>query len=1034
MKKQRVVSGFALMLMLVLTSFSVLNAQDRISGTVRDAEGISLPGVNVKQVGTTNGVATDMDGKFAIILKPGQKKLEFSYLGFQSVTLGVVPGSNITVSLKESQNILEDVVVIGYQKFEREKVIGSTSSVKAESILQAAPVDVLQGVQGKVAGVLVTSNNGPGEGFDIRIRGVGTLNGSTSPLYVVDGQQTFNIDNLNPNDIENFEVLKDGASTAPYGAQGANGVVVITTVSGKKGKAKIAISSVTGMSSLLGQVTVATARQRVLQDRFLAPNGPTMVDSLSTGFRSNINTQELISRVALRNQINLAVSGGTDKATYNWSTGFQQQDGIVLNSDFRRVSTRLKVDVVPSKKVSLGTVVGLTFEETNGINSSQVLANAIGRIPYAAIFDNDGSILPTANAAGTGNPLQQLLFRRINSERYRINVFSYFQYNITPSLSFKSTLGINGDITKGEEFVPSILGNAGTGFTTATENLTFDNNIQQDNVFNFNKKFGKHSLGVFAGMQIQKGRIERIGFNTRLADDLIPTFNNANLDFLVPLNNTGNIDRSQFSLFSGFSYDFNSKYLVGATIRRDGSSKFGPDNRYGYFPSASVGWRVSKENFLKNVKTINDLKFRASYGIVGNDRINDFEFSDSYEPGAIYNGTTGYAPTTVGNPAIKWEETISTNLGFDLSMFKRRLNFTADVWQRETKDLLLNLQLPEESGFSTSRINAGSIRNRGIDLSIDGTVLKAKDFSLKAGFNIGFLKNVVTDLDTPIISGVSQIEEGQPIGNFRGYKNYGVFQWDESNAYLSNGERLNPNFDNNGLFLGSYTKANGQTYSQSADGDIRQLTYLGVPLKGGDYIWDDKDNNAKIDSDDIQILGNGLPTTYGGFTTDIKYKNWTMGVLFDYSLNNEIYRQYDHLRNSFSANTRTASPNRLEYRWTKQGDVTLYPKIGPASETVQNRFDYSTSTANSQYVEDGSFIRWRYIKLGYAFSKDALDSMKIGLTGFNLSLQANSLLTWTKYSGYNPEFGTRGSVLQPSVDNLRYPNSREVLLTINVQF
>ena len=346
--------------------------------------------------------------------------------------------------------------------------------------------------------------------------------------------------------------------------------------------------------------------------------------------------------------------------------------------------------------------------------------------------------------------------------------------------------------------------------------------------------------------------------------------NNADLEYLVPTNATQNFRQGQFSLFTGFNYDFDNKYLFGATIRRDGSSRFGPQNQFGYFPSASIGWRASKESFLKKVKSLDNLLFRASYGIVGNDRIGNFEFLSSLEPQGYYDGVLGFVPVSFGNEIIKWEQTESKNLGFDLSMFKRRLNIGADVWVKDTKDLLVNTQLPEESGFSVARENRGVIRNKGIDFSINGTVLKTKDFSWNAGFNIGVLDNEVIELETPIISGVSLIEEGQPIGNFTGYKQHGIFQYDESNAYTPTGDRLIPNFDASGTFLGTYNTASGQAYS----GIVRQLVHgpSGNVLQGGDYIWDDKNNDGIIDSDDTQILGNGIATVYGGLTHDIKYK------------------------------------------------------------------------------------------------------------------------------------------------------------------
>lgn len=1046
-KKKGSFSGLGLMLMLFfsISAFN-LHAQEKIAGVVKDATGFPLPGVNVIQKGTKNGVVTDFEGKYSIQLRKGTKSLLFNYLGFQNQEIAVGVKTVINVTLKESSETLDDVVVIGFQKVQREKVLGSISSVKASSIEQSAPVDVLAGVQGKVAGVQILSNNGPGEGFDIRIRGIGSINGSTSPLYVVDGQQTFNIDNLNPGDIESFEILKDGATTAPYGAQGANGVVVITTKSGKKGELKIEVTSVTGINSLVGSVPVSNARQRIIMERALdaANTSATRLDSLNLGYRQSPDNQKLITRSGLRNQVNLSMSGGGDKSKFYWNTGYLNQQGVVLNSDFQRLSTRLKLDLTPTKKFSAGTVVNMTFEETNGISSGAVLGNSLNRIPYITVYEPNGDLSPTPTSYnGSANPVQQLLLRKQVKRAYKFNIFNYAEYKILPQLTFKSTLGLNMGYTKEEFYSPKALlvggGTAATSRSTAGENHFLNYNIQQDNFLNFNQKWGKHSLSAFGGMQLQSLRFENLGLSTALSNDLIITLNNSNLEYLVPQfsnaekGQTQNYEQGQFSLFAGLNYDFSNKYLFGATMRRDGSSKFGAQNKYGFFPSGSIGWRVSNESFLKKIKSINNLLFRASYGVVGNDRIKDYQYQSQLTPTGLYNGTIGFVPDVVGNDAIKWESTTSTNVGFDLGMFNRRLNITVDAWLKDTNDLLIETQLPEESGFEKIQENRGSIRNKGLDFSVSGTIVKNKSFSWDASFNIGVLENKVTQLDTPIINGVTVVEQGQPIGNFTGFKQNGIYQYDESNAYIPDtGARLFPNFDANGFFLGSYNTAAGDAYN----GPIRQLVQdaSGNVLKGGDYIWEDTNNDGKINTDDTQVLGNGIATMYGGLTQDFKYKNFTLGVLFDYSFGNEIYRRYDHDRNSFRAGTITPHPDRIDQAWTKQGDIATYPIIASASNRPQNRFDFATNTANSLYIEDGSFIRWRYIRMGYNFSKNMLQSFNIGLSALTLNLQVNNILTWTNYSGYNPEFGNRDSVLEPSVDNLRYPSDREVLLSLRVQF
>jgi TonB-dependent starch-binding outer membrane protein SusC len=1040
-KKKFSVSSFALIMVLVFSSFSTINlqAQNKISGNVKDPSGISLPGVSVLVKGTTNGTATDFDGNYSLVLSPNSKTLIFSYIGYKSKEIAITNQTTINVTLEEEAEALKEIVIIGTLAVQEEKILGSTVGLKAASIEQAAPVDVLAGVQGKISGVQVTSNNGPGQGFDIIIRGLGTINGANGPLYVVDGQQTFDINNLNPADIEDFRVLKDGASTAPYGAQGANGVVLITTKNGKKGKVNVNVTSTTSLKSLLGKVPQANTRQRIVYERALDIQNTqlTRLDSLNLAFQNSLDAQDFITRVGFRHQTDVSISGGGEKSTFFWSAGFINDDPIIYNTGYKRINTRLKLDITPSKKFKLGTVVNLSFDETNGLSEAAVLKNALQRIPYIPIFEPNGDFLPTPpNYNGSGNPLQQLLLRKSDQRNYRANLFNYAQYKILPQLSFRSTLGIDFRYRRTDGLNPASLfvgGNANpSAFTTANQGHSSTYQIQQDNNLNYEQSFGKHNLSATVGMQLQVRRSEVLGLDTRLVNDLITTFNNADLDFLTTTNNTQNINGGQFSLFAAANYDYNDTYLFGATIRRDGSSNFGKANQIGYFPSVSFGWRVSKESFLKNVKSINNLLIRASYGIVGNDRIGNFLFNDALSPDAFYNGQIGFVPTRLGNETLKWEETTSMNLGIDLTMFKKRLNINADFWIREINDLLIASQLPLESGFRSVFENRGSIRNKGIDFSIDGLVLKTKDFKWNAGLNFGLLESKVTSLENPIIQGVNRIEEGQSLGNIFGFKQHGVFQYNESNAYNpTTGDRLIPVF-NQGTFSG-YNTPLGNSYT----GAVRQLRHRasGRVLSGGDFMWDDLNNDGFIDNDDIQVLGNALPDIVGGFTSDFKYKDFSLGFLFDFSFGQEYYRQFEHERNSLRAFTLTAAPERIDGAWQQQGDITVYPILASAAARPQNRFDFASNTANSLYIEDASYIRWRYLRIGYSIPKKTLETLKLGsLSKFEINLQGNNLLTWTNYKGFDPELGTRGNNIQMGVDGLRFPASREIILSLRLQF
>ena len=1055
LKRPKLVHGVMLLLMLLFSGFTTFNlqAQEQVKGSVLDAGGNPIPGVSVLQKGTSNGVVTDFDGIYSMKIKKGQKVLIFSYLGFTTQEVNVEGKTKLNVVLAESAETLDEIIIVGFQGVKRDNVLGAISGAKAADIEAATPVAALQGVQGKLSGVQVVSNNGPGAGFDIRIRGISTLSaGATGPLYVVDGQQTFDVDNIDPNDIESLEILKDGASTAIYGAQGANGVVLITTKTGKEGKTKLTISHTTGVNALVGQIPVANTRQRLDFERFLNndPSRGFVNDSLSQTFRRSPDLQGLITRPALRQQYNVALNGGGEKVKFNWNTGFLDEEGIIVKSGFRRINTRLKLDIDANSKVKTGTVLNVSFDEAKGAPAFQVLNQLTRRFPYFPIFEPDGvTFSPSTPSFASLNPLQQAELRENNTRNYRVSTFNYLQYSITDDLSIRSTFGADFRYLKNEQFVPGILSNGDfrEDPTTGSERHWLRYNYQQDNVLNYKKSWRKNNFTAFLGNQIQRRSSENLLIRTDFVNDLIQTLNNSNGSTLeVDVeggDRTQNEHSTLFSVFSGFNYDFDGKYLIGGTIRRDGSSRFGTNNQVGYFPSGNVGWKVSKESFLENNKTISNLLLRASWGIVGNDRIGNNVRFDALSAGFPYasDGTslsTGFGPTRLGNDDIKWEETESINIGFDLGLFKNKVNLSADVWRKDTKGLLVQSDIPQESGFNTIIENRGSIQNQGIDFSVNGTVLKKKGFTWKAGFNFSIYENEVTSLAVPIRIGRFSVEEGQPIGNIVGHKNFGVFSRDESNAYTPEGVRLNPNFDSNGFFLGTYTLPNGQQYTNT---DVRQITRNGSVLRGGDYIWNDTDGNFEIDADDVEVLGNGLATIYGGVTQDFKYKGFTLGLLFDYSFGNDIYRRYDHERNSLRANVLTPSPERIEQAWRRQGDVTEYPSLVLGNE--HNRFDFTADrdqgvrvpgTANSSYVDDGSFIIWRYARLGYSFPKEVLGDLGLGISSLRLNLAVNNVLTWTNYEGFSPEFGTRGNPLEPSEDNLRYPNDREFLLSLRVQF
>jgi TonB-linked SusC/RagA family outer membrane protein len=1024
LKKKLSFSGFLILLILLLSGFTAneLKAQDRITGQVTNESGEPLIGATLIQKGTNNGEVTDLDGSYSILLVPGEKILAFSYTGYASKEVTVGTSSVVNVTLEGSSSQLDEVVVIGYAPVDRKKVLGAMSSVKEDEIVQATPIGAFDAVQGRLAGVQILSNGGPGAGFDIRVRGVSTFSGGgTSPLYVVDGQQLDDIDNLDPNDIASLEVLKDGATAAIYGSKAANGVVIITTKSGERGELKVDVSSVTSVSELVGDIRVSNTRQRILYERLRQDDTDNLTtqerDSLNAINRNSNDLQDLVTEQSLRQQINVGVRGGGEKGKFYWNTGFLNEDGIVLNSDYQRLNSLLKVDMTPNKRFNLGTKLNLTYEEQNGLQEPAVFQQLVERIPYFPIFEPNGDLSPEINARQ--NPVAETE-RNIKTRNYRAQTFSYAQLEILPKFSLKSTLGINYRLNKRDDFQPIITINPNSGIPIGRQRFTLSYDIQQENYFNYKNTWGNHDFGAFAGMQTQKYFRENLDQRANFISDDIETFNNIDPTTLTVLNAV-NSRNNLFSLFAGFNYDYKNKYLVGATIRRDGSSRFGANNKFGYFPSLTLGWRVTNEAFLQDNKIISNLLIRASYGVTGNERIGNYDFTGAFLPGAIYDGVNGVFPTRLANPDLSWESTTSTNLGFDIGLLDNRIDLTIDLWEKNTTDLLANVPLPEESGFSAIRKNVGAVDNRGIDLGLGGSIFKTKDFTWYSSFNISYQENEVIKLDGGIpfeVNGQYIVEEGQPIGNMYGYKNLGVYAYDESNAYTPDGQRLTPNFDGADNLLGY--SIDGAIY----DGEVMQMTNAGTVLTGGDIIWEDLDNDFDITAADRQVIGNGLPDFFGGFSNDLKYKNFRLSFLFDFSYGQDIYRRWDEARNDLNSSLETPGPDRIEGAWREQGDVTVYPRL--------NRVNQNRERPNSFFVTPGDFVKLRYIRLNYDLSPSFLKRVK-GIGKVSLNLAVNNVLTWTNYIGFNPELGNRGNPLTPGQDNLRYPNDREFIFGLKFQ-
>lgn len=1023
-------SGCKLFILFCFLSLTAFSQENRVSGSITDSNGDLLLGVSVIEIGTTNGVVSDFDGNYSIQLKRDTAVLEFSYTGFKTVEISITDKKQVDVILKPSTEELEEVVVIGYGTVKKKDVLGAIGSVKAKELSESIPIDAIAAMQGRVAGVQIFTNSGaPGETSDVVIRGLSTLSGGVSPLYVVDGQQLEDIDFLNPEDIESIDVLKDGASAAIYGSRSVNGVIMITTKKGKAGFVKVKTSINSGISFLNRKIPVSNSFQRIqfeLQRTKNKTSGSIIKfvnDTLGVQTQISNDLQEIISKIGLKTQVNASFSGGSETAKFYFSTGILKQEGIVLGSGYDKFTTSLKADFDIGRRVSVGSRINSTYQNTEGINEGAIFKEVSYRQPNVLIYDYDGSYFPVTN--GRKNPVSNAALSVKKTRVFKVANFSYIDFKITPGLSFKTNLGVNFNYQKRNNFSPSETIEVTSEITGKEENiLLYD--FQNENFFNYNKKLkGGHLVSGLLGMSIQKWNNETAVHDAlEFNNDAIQTFNNV-VRYNTTATQTTQSENSLSSVYARVSYDYKKKYFVAGSFRRDGSSRFGDDKLWGNFPSVSAGWNLHKEKFMNTLDFISLLKLRASYAITGNERIPNDRDRALYDPGYTYEGVNGFAPAQLGNADLKWEETAQQNYGLDLNLFNNRIQLNIDGYIKTTTDLLYDVRIPEETGFSNFLSNVGSIENKGIEIQLSGTVFQVRDFKWFSSFNIAFNKNKVLDLSDEdgfeTASGAYFIEEGKPIGNMYGYRNLGVFQYDESNAFTDVGVQLTPNFDDNNNFV-NYS-LNGETYT----GTVNQLKWANNVLKGGDIIWEDQNGDFNIQATNDRVtIGNGLVDFNGGFRNVFEYKDISLSFLFDFSFGNDIYRKYDDERDKSQSGSKTPGPARIDNAWQEQGDLTNFPIL--LSNRPQNRTGF-----DSNYVSQADYIRLQNINISYRFPKKVLN--KIGfLENLSLNTVVNNVMTFTNYEGYNPSLGFRGSPLEPGFDTLRYPNKIEFIFGLVAQF
>jgi TonB-linked SusC/RagA family outer membrane protein len=1018
-------------------------AQATIRGMVKDAQGNPMPGVTVTVKGSTTSVATDASGSYSIAVPGENSVLVFSYVGYAAKEEKVGNRTNVSPTMLVSSSDLEQVIVIGYGTQKKRDVTGAINSVTAKAIEEKQPVSIFDALQGAAPGVRVMSTSGaPGEESSVVIRGLSTLSDAgVRPLYIVDGVPMNNINSINPKDIQSIEILKDAASAAIYGSRSANGVIIVTTKRGGDGKAQIDVGYLRSYNKLSNRISQANRLERVLFDRRgnlgLDPHPD---DSTSFNRNSDNDYQALITQTAVRDQLDIALRGGNKTLSYFNSFQYLDETGIVISSYNRRYTFRTNVEYKPSERVSTQTRLNFSYQTRNNINEGNVIQQSLQRPPGMALYFPNGEYIYFNG--GRRNPLAEAYLRNDISKIYKGVIFQGFDFKIAQPLSLHIDGSTDFQLVRRNYFSSKFLTSSNPPINTGIDATQIFLRLQGNAYFNYKQTFRKvHNITGLLGINVEKNKRDEANIEgSNFVTESVTTLNAASL--LNPSEVYSEKGGSALvGLFARLGYDYKGKYLVNATIRRDASSVFGPENRWGNFPSVSAGWRFTDESFMNAFKgVLTDGKLRASWGVTGNQEIGDYDSYQQFVFGSyFYNGISGVRTSTrMGNAGLKWEQTTQSDIGLDLTFLGGKFSFVGDYYVKTTDDLLYDFPLPNELGFPGKvRTNIGSIQNKGIELMVTAYPYRTKNFYWQTSVNWSIVRNKILDIPSDYIDDIWSVQVGKEAGNFYGYQFLGIYEYDQSNAYTDDYKtRLIPVFQkdaqgniiiqkNNQPVLVGYTLPDGSPYN----GTVKQLTTAGVVSKGGDVIWqnipDSKgDLNGDIGDEDRQFLGHGQPRWSLGWSNSMNYKGFSLSFNLYGNFGNKVYNENRRNLASFSNSNTTPDAYFIYNMWKYPGQMTDTYRGGDRTTDNMRR-------GSSMFLENGSFIRLQSVRIGYQLP--ARLTKRAAMQNMNVFVYANNLLTWTEYDGFDPEVG-QSSVLKPGNDPGRYPRKREFGAGANITF
>ena len=969
------------LVVLVVKIKATQSESKKITGLVTDEKGEPVIGASIAIKGLNTGTVTDVNGVYSINNVPKDAVLLFSFVGMKPREVEVKGKNSINVVLAESVISLNEVVAIGYGTIRKKDVTGAVSVVTSKEFEGRSTANMGDALEGKIAGVQISKPSGqPQSGYNITIRGISTITAGSNPLFIVDGVPTSSINQIEPTDIENISILKDASAAAIYGSSGANGVVLITTKRGTNQETKVSLNAYYSASNVAKTMDVLNSTQ---YKDLMSEMGYNTDWSL---YNNNTNWQDQVFRTGQTQSYQLGISGGNEKTSFYLSGSYFNQGGVIINNSLEKYSFRANLDHKISNFLKVGT--SLSYNKWNDVSVGEGGRWSMGNSfltasPVLGIYNPDGSFTSDPFLADLENPVSLLTADEHGYNNYRFNGNAYAELSLTKDLKFKSMLGMEENNDSYHSWIDPLRTRQGRiyqGIANYSNSLSFY--WISENTLSYNKVIGKHTFGGVAGFVASKINGESSGITGKNFGSAAVHTVNAGTDISASYSEMA---KSNESFLGRINYAYDDKYLLTANFRADGSSVFGANHKWGYFPSFSTGWRISKEGFWNENSIVNDLKLRVGWGEVGNDQIGNYASWGVVSPSANYVigniQVPGTALSQMENADLRWEKTAQTNIGIDAYFLKSRITFTADYYIKNTTDMLLNAPIPFSVGMgwntSTSTKNVGSMNNKGLEFQVSSKNLVGK-LKWSTDFNLSFNRSKITKLEkgVPIMGGfidnrsaAAIAQENQPLGTFYGY------------------------------------------------------VAEGVDPQTGNMQYKDLDNSGDLSDGDKTIIGYANPDFTYGLTNNFSYKGFTFSFFFQGVQGNQIFNASRIVTEGMYYPVNQLAT--VLTRWKNPGDVTNMPKSDPGNEN-------HNSDVSSRYVEDGSYLRLKSVTLGYDLPKSVCNLMKA--QKLHVYVTGENPLTFTKYSGYDPEVSAYGVGIAPGIDFGSYPQSRSFMFGLNLNF